>query len=48
MDADRLRFDFTHFSAMTDEEIAKVEAIVNEQIAKKSAGCHRRDVCRGC
>ena len=34
VDAERLRFDFTHFSAMTDEEIAKVEAIVNEQIAK--------------
>ena len=31
---DRLRFDFTHFSAMTKEELAKVEAIVNEQIAK--------------
>ena len=31
VDAERLRFDFTHFSAMTDEEIAKVEAIVNEQ-----------------
>lgn len=30
--ADRLRFDFTHFSAMTKEEIAKVEAIVNEEI----------------
>lgn len=29
---DRLRFDFTHFSAMTEEEIKKVEAIVNEQI----------------
>lgn len=29
---DRLRFDFTHFSALTKEEIAKVEAIVNEQI----------------
>ncbi|MCH5252993.1 MAG: alanine--tRNA ligase [Lachnospiraceae bacterium] len=34
VDADRLRFDFSHFSAMTEEEIAKVEAIVNEQIAK--------------
>ncbi|MBP3570258.1 MAG: alanine--tRNA ligase [Lachnospiraceae bacterium] len=32
--ADRLRFDFTHFSALTKEELAKVEAIVNEEIAK--------------
>ena len=32
VNADRLRFDFTHFSAMTEEEIKKVEAIVNEQI----------------
>ena len=32
VNADRLRFDFTHFSAMTEEEIQKVEAIVNEQI----------------
>jgi len=32
-DGDRTRFDFSHFSAMTSEEIAKVEAIVNEQIA---------------
>ncbi len=31
---DRLRFDFTHFSAMTAEELAKVEAIVNEKIAE--------------
>ena len=30
---DRLRFDFTHFSAMTKEEIAKVEDIVNTRIA---------------
>ena len=29
---DRLRFDFTHFSAMTAEEIEKVEKIVNEEI----------------
>ncbi len=32
VNADRLRFDFTHFSAMTEEEIKRVEAIVNEQI----------------
>ncbi len=31
---DRLRFDFTHFSAMTSEELKKVEDIVNEEIAK--------------
>ena len=29
---DRLRFDFTHFSAMTDEEIGRVEDIVNREI----------------
>ncbi len=32
VDQEKLRFDFTHFSPMTDEEIAKVEAIVNENI----------------
>lgn len=32
--ADRLRFDFSHFSAMTADEIKQVEAIVNEEIAK--------------
>lgn len=30
---DRLRFDFSHFSAMTAEELRKVEDMVNEQIA---------------
>ncbi len=32
VDAGRLRFDFTHFSAMTAEEIQKTEVLVNEQI----------------
>ena len=30
--ADRLRFDFTHFTAVTPEELRKVEDIVNEKI----------------
>lgn len=30
--ADRLRFDFTHFTAMTPDEIRKVEDLVNEKI----------------
>jgi alanyl-tRNA synthetase len=32
VNAEHLRFDFSHFAKMTDEEIAKVEAIVNEKI----------------
>lgn len=33
-DDKRLRFDFTHFEAMTEEEIRKVEEIVNREISK--------------
>ncbi|MBP5159683.1 MAG: alanine--tRNA ligase [Lachnospiraceae bacterium] len=32
VDGEKLRFDFSHFQAMTKEEIAKVEEIVNEKI----------------
>jgi alanyl-tRNA synthetase len=32
VDGDRLRFDFTHFSAMTLKEIQQVETLVNEKI----------------
>lgn len=34
VEADELRFDFTHFSAMSTEEIKKVTDKVNEQILK--------------
>ena len=30
---DRLRFDFTHFQALTEDELREVESIVNEHIA---------------
>jgi len=31
--SDRLRFDFAHFQAMSEEEVRQVEAIVNHEIA---------------
>ena len=34
VNADRLRFDFSHFEAMTAEQLQEVEQIVNEEIAK--------------
>ena len=34
---DRLRFDFSHFSQVTEEELKEVEAIVNEQILASKA-----------
>lgn len=32
VEADRLRFDFTHFSAVLPEELLKIEQLVNEKI----------------
>lgn len=34
VDGERLRFDFSHFAAMTKEELDRVEALVNEKIAE--------------
>ena len=34
VDGGRLRFDFTHFSAMTPEEIRKTEELVNQEIGR--------------
>lgn len=33
VDGERLRFDFSHFAPMTQDEIRKVEELVNEQIS---------------
>jgi alanyl-tRNA synthetase len=44
VNADYLRFDFSHFAKMTDEEIAKVEQIVNEKILQNIALDERRNV----
>ena len=37
VDPERLRFDFTHFTAMQDDEIIKVEDIINDKILEDLA-----------
>ncbi len=44
VDDKRMRFDFGHFDKMTDEEVAKVEQIVNEKIRANIALEENRDM----
>ncbi|MCX5712961.1 MAG: DHHA1 domain-containing protein, partial [Candidatus Omnitrophica bacterium] len=37
--ADRLRFDFTHFKAVTSDEIERVEELVNSQVLSNTELC---------
>ena len=41
---DRLRFDFTHFARMTEDEALRVEKIVNEQLRKNIKLDHHRAI----
>ena len=44
VNSDRLRFDFSHFSKVTDEEIKKVEDFVNARIEEQLPLIERRSI----
>ena len=41
---DVLRFDFSHFQKMTEEEMRKVERLANEKVRKATPRCEHRDL----
>jgi alanyl-tRNA synthetase len=42
--AKRMRFDFSHYEAMTDEQVQQVETLVNKKIRQNIALLEQRDV----
>jgi alanyl-tRNA synthetase len=44
VNSDYLRFDFSHFAKVTDEELALIEAIVNEKVRENIALNEQRNV----